>query len=79
MPYSSIQNAYNDNANTLDGDTLEILSTTLSESPNLSRPISITLKGGYDCAFNNIISYSFIHGSLTISSGTVTVENILIY
>jgi hypothetical protein len=76
--YDSIQAAYDDNLNTLDGDTLQVLGTSSIEDPDFNRPISITLKGGYDCAFGGNGSYSFIHGLLTITSGTVAVENLVV-
>ncbi len=74
-PYYSVQNAYN---NASDTNTLHILGTTLTESPNLNRPISITLDGGYNCAFTGKGSYSFMQGTLSISNGTATVNNLVI-
>ena len=39
---------------------------------------SITLRGGYNCGYSTATSNARIHGALTISKGTVTVENIVI-
>jgi hypothetical protein len=39
---------------------------------------SITLRGGYNCGYSTATSKARIHGALTISKGTVTVENIVI-
>jgi hypothetical protein len=39
---------------------------------------TVTLKGGYGCGFSSNPGYTRVKGSLTISSGKVTVENIKI-
>jgi len=77
--YASLYGAYNDTSNTLDGDTLQLLGTSLPDTGlNLTRPIAVTLDGGYDCYFNGNTSYSFMQGTLTISSGTVTINNLVL-
>jgi hypothetical protein len=53
----------------------------MSFNENLIFDISdrIILKGGYDCSFTtNTGGYSTIHGSMTISNGTVEVDRIII-
>jgi hypothetical protein len=40
--------------------------------------ISVTLSGGYNCGCSYVIGSSTITGSLTIGSGTVTIDNIII-
>jgi hypothetical protein len=61
-----------------DGDTIEMLATNLQESPNLDRNVPVTLKGGHGCSFSANPSMTMIQGPLTISRGTVTVENLII-
>jgi len=34
------------------------------------------LRGGYDCGYSTHAATAKIHGSLTISAGTVIIENI---
>ena len=73
--YPSVQTAYNVAQN---GADLQILATSLSGTPNLTRNIQLSLQGGYDCGFNSSSSYSTISGALVISAGSVTIENIII-
>jgi len=60
------------------GDTIKSLAVDFTETLNLDRAVSVTLKGGYDSAFQNNAFLTTIKGSLTIRSGTVTVENIVL-
>jgi hypothetical protein len=51
----------------------------ISEAVSFGLDKIVTLKGGYGCSFGaNLGSYSTIYGSLTISGGKVTVENVKI-
>ncbi|MDA8082244.1 MAG: lectin like domain-containing protein [Nitrospiraceae bacterium] len=77
--FPSAGNAYSSVA-TLTGDTIELIGTTLSETLDLTRGISVTLLGGYACGFTGPASYSIILGSLTIDrdSLAVTVENLIV-
>jgi C1A family cysteine protease len=75
--YPLLQDAF-DNADTLDGDTIQILATTLSDTPDFSRNISVTLRGGYDCGFGGSSGGSIIHGSLTVSAGKVTLDSVTV-
>ncbi len=74
--YSLIQDAYNNSA--ADGDEIQCRASTFAENLNFDRNITITLKGGYDSGFMSNLSSTTINGSLTISNGTITVENIVI-
>jgi len=40
--------------------------------------VAYTLKGGYNSGFSSISGSSAIHGSITISAGTVVFDNIVI-
>jgi hypothetical protein len=73
--YSSIQTAY---SAARSGADIQILGTSLSETPTLIRSVTLTLHGGYDCGFADDSLYSVIDGALTISRGTVIVDNIII-
>lgn len=61
-----------------EGGTLLVRGIDFTENLNFSRPISFTLKGGYDSGFLSASSYSTINGSVTIGSATVTIDNIII-
>jgi hypothetical protein len=40
--------------------------------------ISVTLRGGYNCGCSIVVGSSTITGGLTIGTGSVTIENIII-
>jgi C1A family cysteine protease len=76
--YTSLGAAYG-NVGTLDGDTIRLLAEVFTEVLDLSRDISVTLKGGYGCGFSDpASSSSIIDGSLTIGAGKVTLDGIVI-
>jgi hypothetical protein len=74
--YSTIQGAYGQCSS---GDILEIQATTFNESPDFNRAnVSVFLKGGYDSGFVSQVGMTAVQGTLTISAGTITVENLII-
>jgi len=76
--FESIQSVYDDPAKVFSGDTLLLQDQVYEEDLELDRDIGITLIGGYDCGYNEPpISFSTIR-SMTISSGTVVVENVIL-
>jgi hypothetical protein len=70
--------AYDDAQN---DDTIRLLATTLPETLDLNRAISVTLSGGWNCGFANQHSHSIIHGSLTIDKDSLEViaEKLILY
>jgi len=61
------------------GAVIQIQDVALPGNFNFNLPKAVTLEGGYDPAFaSNAGSSTTLIGSLTISSGRVTVENIVI-
>ncbi|MBI5100254.1 MAG: S8 family serine peptidase, partial [Nitrospirae bacterium] len=75
--YSSIQTAY---GNSQYWDIIKLRNTTITEDPdfNLVPGIAVSLIGGYDSGFGSRTGLTVISGTLTIRSGTVTVENIIL-
>jgi hypothetical protein len=61
-----------------DGDSIAMLATNLQEAPNLDRNVPVTLRGGHGCGFGSNPSMTLLMGPLTISRGSVTVENLII-
>lgn len=52
---------------------------TFAENLTLNRSIAVTLKGGMDANFSPLVgAYSSLQGQLTIASGSLTVENLII-
>lgn len=73
--YATIQDAYNAAS---DGDTIQSLASDFTETLTFNRSVSVTLQGGYDCDYTNNAGSSVIKGSLTISAGTLTVNNLVL-
>lgn len=57
-------------------NTLQMQAITFYESPVLDRGFVLTLDGGYNSTFSGNPGFTGIHGSLTIVSGTVTVNKV---
>ncbi len=74
-PYGSIALAYA-GAETI--DTIKVIASNQQEGPLDLSGKSVVMVGGYDCSFDNIVSYTVVTGSITISTGDVTFENIVI-
>ncbi|MBI5102500.1 MAG: InlB B-repeat-containing protein [Nitrospirae bacterium] len=61
------------------GDTIKVFESNPPEALDFNSVPgkSVTLIGGYDCSFNNIVADS-VAASITVSTGDVTIENIVI-
>jgi hypothetical protein len=76
--YSIIQGVFND-ANLTNGNMIKMHAVTFDESPNFNRPnTSVLLQGGYDSAFSSQLGMSTVHGTMTITGGTLTIQNLII-
>jgi len=73
--FSSIQDAV-DSAQV--ATIIDLIQQTYYENPLLDNPNVIFIRGGWDPAFTTNESYSAINGSLTITDGTLIVENIIL-
>jgi subtilisin family serine protease len=72
--YATIQLAY-DAATS--GQTIKMRAQILTV-PIFDRDISVTLQGGYDCVFLSDPGWTTLNGNLTISAGSVKIENLII-
>jgi uncharacterized repeat protein (TIGR01451 family) len=78
-PYPTLQGAYDDAAGIKpvimlkDGDSSSILGAL-----NADENKSVTIKGGYNAAYNLIIGGTSISGPLTIRSGAVIIDNVVV-
>ncbi|MBI5102469.1 MAG: hypothetical protein HZB33_11630 [Nitrospirae bacterium] len=61
-----------------DGECIAAQAATYAEELILSKPVSITIKGGYNCEYSSNPLMTTISGSLTITDGTVAIEKITI-
>lgn len=74
--YANIQAAYNDSR--LNGDIIEVQAGSLTEGLVFDQNVSFTLVGGKNCEYTAAASASTVHGMITVSNGTVVVENLVI-
>lgn len=73
--YPSIAAAY---AASVNGSTLQLRDLTFNEALDCNRDLAIFLKGGYDSSFTTAGGFATLSGPLTITSGSVTLENIVV-
>jgi parallel beta-helix repeat protein len=73
--YSKVQDAYYAAAT---GQSVNMQDMTFFENLLLNADRAIKLVGGYECEFSAYTGFSTINGSLTISSGTVTIDKLTI-
>jgi hypothetical protein len=72
--YATLANAY---AALADGAVLKVRGIEMTENVSFNRPVSVTLRTGYDiCFISNFGSPSVIHGSMEVAAGTIIVEGI---
>jgi len=58
--------------------TFEITEETYHEDINLNLDEEVALRGGWDSGFASNPSYTTTQGSITISKGTLRVENVIV-
>jgi hypothetical protein len=77
--FSSIQAAY-DAVGT--GNVIRLWAVVYNEEPNKEvnchRTIEITLRGGYDVNYNNIVGDPVLNGTLIVTDGTVISDGFVI-
>jgi hypothetical protein len=73
--YSMFNEAYTAAA---DGDIIQLQAVDIEGPLNLSDPIDVTLRGGYDSVFVLNTLVTFVEGSMEIggSSGAVTLDKV---
>jgi PKD repeat protein len=72
---ATLQDAYDAATN---GDTIQVQAKLLSGNLNANRNISVTLEGGHNCDYTTISGLTTFTGDITISNGTLTIENFLL-
>ena len=72
---STIQSTYNA---VMTGGVIRVTASTYSEILTCNRNVSTTLLGGYDTLFTTAAGYTTLSGSLVVSSGTLTVDRLVI-
>lgn len=60
------------------GETINLQQLTFWGDLAANGPIAVTLQGGCDCTYTPTAGRSVIAGTLTISDGTLTMENIVL-
>jgi hypothetical protein len=76
VDYSSLQDAYNA---AFIGATIKAQFVTFAATLNINRPISVTVKGGYDCLYTANTGMTIIEGNMTVTDGVIlNIENFII-
>jgi parallel beta-helix repeat protein len=70
--YPTIQDAVNA---AVSGDIIQTQAMVFEESVDMDNDMSVTLQGGYDCGYGAVSGNTILNGDITISDGTVTIEN----
>lgn len=71
--YSTLQTAYDSAVN---GDLIQIQAVYFIEDLYIDQYKSVILQGGFDSAFSNITGFTSLDGNITVSSGSITIENL---
>ncbi|MDK9716485.1 MAG: DUF1566 domain-containing protein [Trichlorobacter sp.] len=74
-PYGTLHHAY---AAAHPGDLIKALGLTFMEDLTLDRDLSVTLQGGYVAGFGSHSGSTTLNGRLTISSGRLVVDQLII-
>jgi len=61
-----------------DGATIQAKAVGFTENLLFDRGIAVTLSGGYDGAYGFSSGYTTVSGDMTITGGTVVVENLVL-
>jgi len=73
--FATIQNGIN---SAVAPTAIRITQETYNENVILNSPKELTIQGGWDSTFTTDLSNTVIKGSLTISDGTLIVENVIL-
>ena len=73
--YTTLQSAYNASVN---GDTIQSQDAGFTEDLNINVSKTITVQGGYNNGYTAVTGKTTLNGNMTISNGTVTIENFII-
>lgn len=57
---------------------MKSMGVTFCENLDINRGIAVALNGGYDSAFQNLIGYTVIDGTLTVSTGSVVTDRLVL-
>jgi hypothetical protein len=71
--YATISAAY---AAATNGESIQMQAADFDGDLSLAKSGTITLKGGYDCAFSGNSGWATFHGKMTISGGTIKIDTV---
>ena len=74
--YTSIQTAYNSIPDE-GSDTIKVKAGEQTGYFVFNRDVTARIEGGYDSTLSNVVSYTNLYGTITISAGTVIVSNLI--
>ena len=72
---TSIQDAYNQMG--IYSGVMQVQALVFTEDLTLDHQLSVFIQGGYNCEFTSNLVFTTVQGSMTISNGAVTIENVI--
>ena len=75
--YSSMQVAY-DVIPEGGTDVIKVKAGEQTGNLVIDRNVNVTIDGGYDSTISNVVSYTILYGTLTITNGTFVSNNLII-
>jgi Carboxypeptidase regulatory-like domain len=75
VSYLSVKDAY---GMALDGNTIQAVAQSFGESLTLNRGITISLRGGYNSNFSTVVGSTILQTPFIVTTGKVTIANIVI-
>jgi hypothetical protein len=73
--FSTLQASY-DSAG--DGDIIQSQDLVFNEDVYMDLNKSVTLQGGHSCYYSDVQGKTILNGNMTISNGTVSIENFIL-
>jgi hypothetical protein len=61
-----------------EGGVVLLRATDYTAAVTVTRPVTFTLRGGYDAGYGSVTGVTTLHGSLTVAAGTVIVDGIAV-
>ncbi len=75
VPLATLQSALNAAS---EGDAIQAQASEFTEDLTFSLPVAVTLKGGFDCDYTEDVWYTAVKGAITVNSGSLVIENIIL-
>ncbi len=73
--YSTVQSAHNA---AVEGEQIKLHYQNINTSLSVSRDVTVTIEGGYDCDYNVTTGMTTINGNISVTTGTLILGGIIL-